>query len=414
LILASAELADTLVKCGIHSTEHGSDHRAIETILNIGLLERPLAQRLLFKNAPWNDIRARVAAALENTPTSGSTQQQTDTLMTIVTEAVTTLTPKAKPSPYSKRWWSANLTQLRQVYTYWRNRARGMRRRRAATSDLERYAAAAAKDYHDEIRRQKKAHWEEFLEEDTNIWQAARYLAHGENPAFDKIPPLVRSNGTLTQNENDQAEELLSTFFPPLPATIEDEDERPQCSAITLPQITLEEIEQRINAVKAWKAPREDGLPAGVWKQLWPVVKERILLLFRTSLEKGELPSQWRNAKIIPLRKPGRGDYTTAKSWRPISLLATLGKILEAIIAERISYLIEEWGLLPVNHFRARKQRSAEQALLLLQEQIYNAWRSRKVLSLVSFDVKGAYNGVCKDRLIQMLGARGIPQDLIH
>lgn len=37
----------------------------------------------------------------------------------------------------------------------------------------------------------------------------------------------------------------------------------------------------------------------------------------------------------------------------------------------------------------------AEQALLLLQEDVYNAWRSKKVLNLVSFDVKGAYNGVC-------------------
>ncbi|KAM3502786.1 hypothetical protein MY11210_008956 [Beauveria gryllotalpidicola] len=35
-----------------------------------------------------------------------------------------------------------------------------------------------------------------------------------------------------------------------------------------------------------------------------------------------------------------------------------------------------------------RKRRSAEQALVLLQEQIYKAWRSGKVLSLVSFDVK--------------------------
>jgi hypothetical protein len=42
----------------------------------------------------------------------------------------------------------------------------------------------------------------------------------------------------------------------------------------------------------------------------------------------------------------------------------------------------------------------AEQALLLLQEQILTAWRGRRILSLISFDVKGAYNGVCKERLL--------------
>jgi hypothetical protein len=36
---------------------------------------------------------------------------------------------------------------------------------------------------------------------------------------------------------------------------------------------------------------------------------------------------------------------------------------------------------------------------MLLVEKIYNAWRGRRVLSLVTFDVQGAYNGVNKDVL---------------
>jgi len=34
-------------------------------------------------------------------------------------------------------------------------------------------------------------------------------------------------------------------------------------------------------------------------------------------------------------------------------------------------------------------------------------------VSLVSFDVKGAYSGVYKDRLLQQLRARGIPSDMV-
>ncbi len=113
-------------------------------------------------------------------------------------------------------------------------------------------------------------------------------------------------------------------------------------------------------------------------------------------------------------KKLNKGDYIVAKSWRPMSLLCTLGKALEAVIAERISHTVESFGLLPTNHFGARKKRSAEQALLLLQEYVYNAWRSKKDLSLVSFDVKGAYNGVYKDRLSQGLTARGIPPALVR
>jgi hypothetical protein len=35
-------------------------------------------------------------------------------------------------------------------------------------------------------------------------------------------------------------------------------------------------------------------------------------------------------------------------------------------------------------------------------------------VSLVSFDVKGAYNGVCKERLLQRMKARGIPEGLLR
>ncbi|XP_044714503.1 reverse transcriptase (RNA-dependent DNA polymerase) domain-containing protein [Hirsutella rhossiliensis] len=55
-----------------------------------------------------------------------------------------------------------------------------------------------------------------------------------------------------------------------------------------MPDLTLQEIEEKVMAAKPWKAPGEDGLPAIVWKKLWHVVKHR----------------------IIPLRKPDKGDYT--------------------------------------------------------------------------------------------------------
>jgi hypothetical protein len=56
---------------------------------------------------------------------------------------------------------------------------------------------------------------------------------------------------------------------------------------------------------------------------------------------------------------------------RPISLLPTISKGLEAVVAARLSYITEKYNLLPMNHFSARPRRSAEQALNVLVERIY-------------------------------------------
>ena len=68
------------------------------------------------------------------------------------------------------------------------------------------------------------------------------------------------------------------------------------------------------------------------------------------------------------LRKPGKPDYSDPAAYRPIALLNTIGKVLEAIVARRISDLAEDANLLPDEQYGARPGRSAEDALLDLKE----------------------------------------------
>ena len=91
-------------------------------------------------------------------------------------------------------------------------------------------------------------------------------------------------------------------------------------------------------------------------------------------------------------------------------MLRTLSKGLEKVIAQRISEYLERTTKLPHTQFGARPRRSTDQALTILVEGIYRAWRSRKILSLVTFDVQGAYNGVNKEVLQERMLKLGIPK----
>lgn len=78
-------------------------------------------------------------------------------------------------------------------------------------------------------------------------------------------------------------------------------------------------------------------------------------------------------------------------------------------MARRLSYLAGKHGLLPDTQFGGRPGRTTEQALLVLSNAIDRAWNQHKVVTLIAFDLKGAFNGVNKVSLDARLRARRIP-----
>lgn len=75
------------------------------------------------------------------------------------------------------------------------------------------------------------------------------------------------------------------------------------------------------------KAPGPDGIPVKILRQAF------------------------KNARIRVLKKLRKPDYSNPGAYRPISLLCTMGKVFEAVIARRISYLVETKDILPDSHY---------------------------------------------------------------
>lgn len=211
--------------------------------------------------------------------------------------AIATHVPLAKPSPYTKRWWTPSLTDLRKQYTLLRNRFYWSRNHNAPsciTKKLEKQAWAAKHQYFKELRRQKKQHWEDFLDDADNILPTAKYLPdHTLRSSFSPIARVKTGPTTVTTTNAEIGEALLKNFFPPpLPYPPPVQPEADSLVQIITPPIQKEDVRAAIFRAPPLKAPGPDNIPALVWQKLWPVLHEPIFSLFHESLRQGKLPEK--------------------------------------------------------------------------------------------------------------------------
>ena len=135
-------------------------------------------------------------------------------------------------------------------------------------------------------------------------------------------------------------------------------------------------------------------------------------VLMQASLDLGHFPKLFKHTTTVVLRKPGKPDYAKVKAYRPIALENTIGKVMESVIAEIMGYLTEEHELLPTQHYGGRPGRSADDAMMMLSEDIYQAWKEKKIFTAIFMDVAGAFNNVHHKRLIHDMRKRRIPEGI--
>lgn len=436
IVLATSGLSEACECCGICRNDHGSDHKAIQARFAVDTsVHEEKRRKRMYDKADWKKISEevwkRVASyfARPRLTTIDDLETTADTLEATINEILEEHVARARPSPYAKRWWTDALRALRDSLSAARNHLTTIRRRGEDIAEAAARVRLIRRVYMDEIERRKKEHWTTFLDGRDDMWKA--YTFTKATKTSNGIP-VLKVNGDEVTGDREKAELLLDSFFPvpPQPGDRDRTSVTPRlvtrnCSRlhehagktvplrIQLPNLTAEEVEAAMMRSKPDKAPGMDEITFRVWKELWPVLGGVIVKLYQASLDLKYVPQRWRTAKIVVLRKPNKPDYSRPKAYRPISLLQTISKGLEAVVARRLSYLAETHRLLPENHFGGRPNRSAEQALNLLVEKIHEAWRRYRVLSLVSFDVQGAFNGVHTSVLAGRLRERRIPPELV-
>ncbi|KAJ5212865.1 hypothetical protein N7449_000034 [Penicillium cf. viridicatum] len=140
------------------------------------------------------------------------------------------------------------------------------------------------------------------------------------------------------------------------------------------------EVRAAINKALPNKAPGYDILPNKVWRVLAEIgsrSEERFIPLLTAIFD----ACHFQTSVTITLRKAGPRDYRVPKSYRPVALLNTLGKILEVVVVTRIAWCVEEYKLLPDTYLGGRKGVS-----------VYQVWGEGKTASMLLLDMAGVYD----------------------
>ena len=78
---------------------------------------------------------------------------------------------------------------------------------------------------------------------------------------------------------------------------------------------------------------------------------------------------------VLALCKPGKDDYTIPRSYRPISLLPIMGKIMEIMVSRRLSRLLQSRRLLSPFQFGFRTGKKMMRVCSRLAHDIVQSFR---------------------------------------
>ena len=284
------------------------------------------------------------------------------------------------------------------------------------------------------IRIEKERLWKTYVEEiDKNsdgrkIWRTIRAM-DGRMPP-QKKNEVLEVNGISYVQDRAKAEQFAKTYkeFSKLPKRKGDREvkrkiwDRLKTRTQSAPlqeseqDISLEEMNRAIAAAGNRKASGDDDIPYEFIKNLGPVAREFLLHIYRKCWRGDGIPSKWTSAVIKTLLKDGKDPKQTT-SYRPISLTACLGKILERIVADRLVYILESRKMLSQNQAGFRQGRcTTDQVLKLVQDATDNvhAPKAEGHRTMVCFfDYAKAYDKIWRDGLISKMLEMEIPPRFI-
>lgn len=390
-----------------------SDHTPVIATINssVVLKEKPIT--LCNNKTDWDLFRDKIEEKLNLAISLKNAKELEDAVEYFTTlvqgaawESTPTTTPKQKQvnCPLNVREMINEKRRLRNTWQRTRH-----------PDDRRRYNRAA-RQLKESVRRLKNKSFTEYLQNlspsaDTNysLWKATKHLKQPR----DQIPPIRKSDGTWAKTDGEKVEvfgRYLEEVFQPLPPAngINDDEiyaflEENEQQMEPIKNFTIQETYDVIkNHLDPKKAPGYDLVTGQILKELPRKAVVMLTQLFNAVLRLKYFPAQWKVAEIILIHKQGK-QPNEPSSYRPISLLPVLSKIMEKLLMKRLMETVAAKSLIPDYQFGFRQKHSTVEQVHRVVNTIIKAFEDKSYCESAFLDVSKAFDKVWHEGLLYKL-----------
>ena len=401
-----------------------SDHSTITFDININ--NDSLVSNRIFStwkysehNPNWDLFRSVAEPNLQSLNTELDKCQCIEDIDAAITKLNSSIMYAAQNSlPRKKRFntrttiWSPELDALKSHFKYIR------RKYYQGKSDEATYKAAKYKYQYkrDKLRNQNFKTWIEENNSQNAYGNCYKLMKRKVNPTKNELAILDK---TEYQDKHSVMINLIDTLFPSdntnddttVTHMIRLHSTTSQNYATT--QVSEDELLHIVSKLNNKKAPGRDNISNQMIKVLSPMLVPILTKIFNKCFSLEYFPIPWKAASIIVLPKPNKTEYMDPKSYRPISLISNIGKLLERVLKDRIEQHLTTNNLLDNRIHGFVKQKSTITALEQITNTILEKKKGYKV-ALISLDISAAFDNAIWAAILKNLDEFNAPIQIIN
>jgi len=219
----------------------------------------------------------------------------------------------------------------------------------------------------------------------------------------------IREGSRLVSDPRSKAELLNKQFQSAF--TKEDTENVPLPHGEAYPamfdlEISVHGVELLLQRLNPSKASGPDNIANRLLKEAAKEIAPILTAIFQQSYERGELPADWKEARVTPIFK--KGDRNVSENYRPVSLTCVSSKLMEHVVSCHIMDHLDRHKILSAYQHGFRKLHSCATQLLMTTHDFLSSLDHKVQVDVAVLDFSKAFDTVPHLRLMKKLDHYGI------